>query len=125
MGPYHKVVYTFYDETGAIISFLLVLVVVAEIEPSLDISEIVQTLNKVAHDVSLRHLKRVSKRDGQSGRVIIGKTDCITPEDIDRCRQLGLKNFETVSVPANQPWTRAQYNECKNIWPVNFHEEKL
>lgn len=91
----------------------------------MDISEIVKTLNKVAHDISLKHLKRVSNGDGKQSRVIVGKIDSITSEDVDRCRQLGLKKFETVSVPSTQPWTRIQFNESKAIWPVNFHEEKL
>lgn len=90
----------------------------------MEISEIVKTLNKVAYDTSLKHLKRVFK-DGGQHRVIIGKIDCITSKELDRCRQLGLKDFQTVVVPATQPWTRTQFNECKVIWPVNFHEEKL
>ena len=101
-------------------------VYVADIEPHLNISEVVKTLNKVAFDDNLKHLKRVFKEETRKyPRVIIGRTDVISSQRLDDYLPLGLTNFEVAKVPSTQPWTRQQFDECRVVWPVNFHEEKL
>lgn len=98
----------------------------AEIDSSKNISQTVKDLNRIVYDERLKHLKRVFKSDSHHNntRLVIGRIEEISPQQLDRCRHLGLGNFDTVSVPASQPWTRLQFEECKKIWPVNFHEEK-
>jgi tRNA-specific adenosine deaminase 3 len=36
----------------------------------------------------------------------------------------GMNELKVVTVPKNPPLTRSQYEECKNFWPTNFHEDK-
>ena len=97
----------------------------AEIDSSKNISQTVKELNKIVYDERLKHLKRVFKSDVlHNTRVIVGRVEEISPQQLDRCRDLGLDSFGVVDVPASQPWTRLQFEECKRIWPVNFHEEK-
>lgn len=104
---------------------LSVTVHVAEIDSSKNISQIVKDLNKVVYDERLKHLKRVFRSDVLNNtRIIIGRVEEISSQQLDRCRDLGLDKFDVVHVPATQPWTRLQFEECKKIWPVNFHEEK-
>ena len=104
---------------------LSVTVHVAEIDSSKSISQTVKDLNKIVYDERLKHLKRVFKSDVlDKTRLIIGRVEDISPQQLDRCRDLGLDGFDVVDVPATQPWTRLQFEECKRIWPVNFHEEK-
>ncbi len=38
--------------------------------------------------------------------------------------KLLLRRFVLLQVPKTAPVTRKQYNQCKQLWPTSFHEDK-
>lgn len=96
---------------------------VAEIEDKKCLEEFSTYVSKVASDDSLRHLKKVKCFESKI-QVILGREELIKDHLDVMKNKFQLKNITTNKVPASQPFTQLQYLSVKDIWPVNFHQEK-
>jgi tRNA-specific adenosine deaminase 3 len=104
---------------------------IADISESGDISTVVQSINRHFPDPCMKHLKKISRsrgtnddRDFDHISVILGRVDSFPQNHVFEVID-NIENVRRAQVPSHQAWTRKQYEECKQIWPMNFHEDKL
>ena len=97
---------------------------IADVTDSSEISFVVQSINKHFPDPCMKHLKKINRNQGHSTSVILGRTEVYPEYHVFQVIE-NIENVRRTKVPARQPWTRQQYEECKQLWPVNFHEDKL
>ncbi|KAL1117328.1 hypothetical protein AAG570_004654 [Ranatra chinensis] len=91
------------------------------------LSEVILRLNTVMPVPDLQHLKRINGL-----RILLCKA-CSFRTGEDAIADLAARGFdvtslgsvEKVSVVDRLPTTRRQFEAAKNLWPVNFHEDKL
>lgn len=96
---------------------------IADVADSHKISDIVRQVNRLLPDPSLKHLKKIRRTDDGLCQILLGK-DELVQENLQRLQSLSLLNLKSCDIPARQPLTRAQFEECKLLWPTSFHEEK-
>lgn len=110
----------------------LIEVWIADISDTGDISNVVHSINRHFPDPCMKHLKKISRNqdktvgDASSGAVfvILGRTELFPENHVFEVID-NIENVRKTRVPSHQAWTRKQYNECKTVWPINFHEDKL
>lgn len=93
-----------------------------------NVSTVVRALNSHLPIPSLQHLKRVKRTADNHFAVVVdhaspGKRIKLSVDKLNSIQGM-LENFDEVSVPASAPKTRAQFEQCMKLWPVNFHPEK-
>ncbi|RWS23403.1 hypothetical protein B4U80_13382 [Leptotrombidium deliense] len=102
---------------------------VLQITEKKDISNVLAMLSaRFPWNEQFSHLKRV--RAFKCDNVTLFQIIVTTEEQFnDECDDIisQLKNVGeiiTVEVPSECPLTRTQFENCKNFWPTNFHENK-
>lgn len=96
---------------------------IADIADSHKISDIVRQVNRLLPDPSLKHLKKIRRTDDGLCQILLGK-DELVQENLPQLQSLPLQNVQPCDIPSRPPLTRAQFDECKLLWPTSFHEEK-
>jgi tRNA-specific adenosine deaminase 3 len=83
----------------------------------------VRRVNRLFPDASLKHLKKIRHTDDRICQIQLGKYELIQ-QNIPKLQSLSIHDVKSCQIPAHPPLTRAQYHQCKQMWPTSFHEQK-
>lgn len=95
----------------------------ADVDTSHPISQLVHQVNKLLPDPGLKHLKKIRRTEDGECHVLLGRWEHVQ-QNLEEIQCLPIGRMRDCHVPACQPFTRQQFEECKLLWPTSFHEDK-
>ena len=75
----------------------------------------------------LSHLKRIKRLSESCLQVLLDTTSQSTLNIMNqflKASGIPYSKLEIVSVPKHAPWTKKQFDEWKQVWPMSFHHNQ-